>query len=139
MAEASEIEELSQKKQKYKAKCCISHCKNDQPPLFPFPKNAKIRRFWEEATGKYDVKTSYVKVCLKHFSPNDLVRDLKSELLGLTPKQKLKPEVIPHLNLSHLEVKEKSVTDTVPQIKTKSGRIVKRKVKNSPLVDGKYK
>ena len=97
---ASEFKELPKKKLKPIVRCCISHCKNDQPPFFSFPKTGSVRNSWEEATGKFNVKTfSNQKVCMKHFSPDDLVRDLKSELLGLPAKPKLKPETIPHLNL----------------------------------------
>ena len=138
MSENSKIDELSKKKAKTKIKCCIGHCKNDEPPLFPFPKNQNIRNFWEEATGKFNVKSGHIKVCMKHFSPDDLIRDLKSELLGLPLKPKLKPESIPHLNLSLAESEEKSVQENVdiPQV-TKSGRIVKPKFKTSPAVKGK--
>ena len=138
MIENPENEEVSKKKAKTKIKCCISHCKNDQPPLFPFPKNPNIRSFWEEATGKFDVKSGHIKVCMKHFSSDDLIRDLKSELLGLPLKPKLKPESVPHLNLSLAESEEKSVQENVdiPQV-TKSGRIVKPKFKTSPAVKGK--
>merc|ERR1711982_23178 len=108
-------------------KCCISHCKNDQPPFFPFPKSGSLRNFWEEATGKFNVKSA--KVCMKHFTSEDLVRDLKSELLGLTPKAKLKPDCVPHLNLVKSESLEVSQKNLKPQV-TRSGRIVKRKLKS---------
>ena len=136
MIENPEIEEISKKQAKTKMKCCLNHCKSDEPPLFPFPKNQNIRSFWEEATGKFDVKSGQIKVCMKHFSSDDLIRDLKSELLGLTPKPKLKPESIPHLNLSLAE-SEKLENVNLPQV-TKSGRIVKRKFKTSPVKDGNY-
>ena len=69
---------------------------------------------------------------MKHFSPDDLVRDLKSELLGLPAKPKLKPETVPHLNLVKQEtIIEKSAEEIQPQV-TRSGRIVKLKVKTSP-------
>ena len=130
---ASEFKELPKKKLKPIVRCCISHCKNDQPPFFSFPKTGSIRNSWEEATGKFNVKTfSNQKVCMIHFSPDDLVRDLKSELLGLPAKPKLKPETVPHLNLVKQEtIIEKSAEEIQPQV-TRSGRIVKLKVKTSP-------
>ena len=133
MASDQELKELPKKKLKPIIRCCISHCKNDQPPFFSFPKTGSIRNSWEEATGKFNVKTfSNQKVCMKHFSPDDLVRDLKSELLGLPAKPKLKPETVPHLNLVKQEtIIEKSAEEIQPQV-TRSGRIVKLKVKTSP-------
>ena len=143
MASEQEFKELPKKKLKSIVRCCISHCKNDQPPFFSFPKTgsvlASVRNSWEEATGKFNVKTfSNQKVCMKHFSPDDLVRDLKSELLGLPAKPKLKPETVPHLNLVKQEtIIEKSAKKIQPQV-TRSGRIVKLKVKTSPKIIGMY-
>ena len=74
---------------------------------------------------------------MKHFTSEDLVRDLKSELLGLTPNAKLKPDCVPHLNLVKSESSEVSQKNLKPQV-TRSGRIVKRKLKSSPKIEGMY-
>lgn len=68
---------------------------------FRFPKDSRLREEWAKKCNrndKWNPRTS--SICSDHFVENDFVRDLKAELLGYTPKvKKLKPDVIPSLNL----------------------------------------
>ncbi len=85
---------------KPRLRCCIRSCRNTEPPLFIFPSDPKTRRLWERAVDKKkQVKSRGTRICMKHFAPEDLVRDLQSELLGLTPKPKIRDGVVPRFNL----------------------------------------
>ena len=41
-------------------KCCLPHCKSTELPNFPFPKDTKTRKLWEDATGKFNNKSHFV-------------------------------------------------------------------------------
>ena len=145
---------------KYPIRCCISHCKNGDLPSFPFPSNNKYRKEWEEATCRSNVKSRSIRVCKKHFDEFDFVRDLKSELLGLPPKLKLRHDAVPHVDLEPTPQDEKkdsiktSADDNPTKdqssgdeenhlicaiikkpVKTRSGRTVSRKSQKDYVFD----
>ena len=145
---------------KYPIRCCISHCKNGDLPSFPFPSNNKYRKEWEEATCRSNVKSRSIRVCKKHFDELDFVRDLKSELLGLPPKLKLRHDAVPHVDLEPTPQDEKkdsiktSADDNPTKdqssgdeenhlicaiikkpVKTRSGRTVSRKSQKDYVFD----
>ena len=106
---------------KRSVKCCISSCGSKISPHFSFPRDAKIRKIWEDTTGKSNVKsTQQLKVCFKHFDKDDIARDLKSELLKLPSKPKLKEGAVPKYDLFDAESDPKSTVKV-----TKRGRVIK--------------
>ena len=83
----------SSKKLKKIVKCAIPNCESKEAE-FGFPKDPTIRKIWKDLCEKYEVSNaalSRYRVCENHFSSNDIIRDLKGELLGLPIKRKLKP------------------------------------------------
>lgn len=77
---------------KAKSTCFIPDCQSDNPE-FAVPKDPFYKGLWEDVIEKYGLTLKgKLKICEKHFSPNDIIRDLKGELLGLPIKRKLKPE-----------------------------------------------
>ncbi|XP_067011057.2 THAP domain-containing protein 1 [Anabrus simplex] len=66
-----------------------------------FPKDPTVRKRWIDACKRSDnINLKYATVCSAHFTDEDYVRDLKSELLGLQPSKVLKSGAVPTLNLS---------------------------------------
>lgn len=131
-----ETKEQATENKKYKMKCCISSCRSESPPHFPFPKEPNLKKIWESVTGKTNVKSYSTKVCKKHFQQEDFLRDLKSELLGLPIKHRLKQGAVPkyHLPIDEDEVASKE-SEEQPRIPVGSnvssrGRIIKRKNKD---------
>ena len=77
---------------KAKISCFIPDCQSDNPE-FAVPKDPFYKGLWEDVIEKYGLSLKpKLKICEKHFSQNDIIRDLKGELLGLPIKRKLKPE-----------------------------------------------
>ena len=78
-------------------RCSIPNCNSDNPEFKAPVKDPVMREMWEDAlsqSGKMEInKTAFsrMKICEKHFNENDIIRDLKSELLGLPIKRKLNP------------------------------------------------
>jgi len=65
-----------------------------------FPKNPKLRRLWKLACKRQDeFDEEKWRICSNHFSEDDFQRDLKNELLNRPLVKKLKPDVVPTLNL----------------------------------------
>ena len=78
--------------------CGVANC-NSENPEFKLPaKDPLMRELWEDALsqgGKLTInKTTFskMKICEKHFDEDDIIRDLKNELLGLPIKRKLNPK-----------------------------------------------
>ena len=78
---------------KAKITCFIPDCQSNNPE-FAVPKDPFYKGLWEDVIEKYGIFSlkPKLKICEKHFSQNDIIRDLKGELLGLPIKRKLKPE-----------------------------------------------
>ncbi|XP_047101298.1 uncharacterized protein LOC124720074 [Schistocerca piceifrons] len=65
-----------------------------------FPKDEHLRREWIARCRRPDViNVRTARVCSVHFRPEDYVRDLRNELLGLPLRKKLVPTAIPSLNI----------------------------------------
>ena len=77
--------------------CSIPNCDSENPEFKAPVKDPVMKEMWEDAlsqSGKMEInKTAFsrMKICEKHFNENDIIRDLKSELLGLPIKRKLNP------------------------------------------------
>ena len=42
--------------------CCISSCRSKEPPFFAFPNDKSLKKLWEDATGKLNVRpNSHIK------------------------------------------------------------------------------
>ncbi|XP_046984197.1 uncharacterized protein LOC124554170 [Schistocerca americana] len=65
-----------------------------------FPKDEHLRREWIARCRRPDlINVRTARVCSVHFRPEDYVRDLRNELLGLPLRKKLVPTAIPSLNI----------------------------------------
>ncbi|KAF6216507.1 hypothetical protein GE061_000849 [Apolygus lucorum] len=83
---------------------CSNHQRNQEEhgiQLLRFPKEKVLQDKWILLCKRADtLSVSNARVCSKHFDESDYERDLKSELLNITPKRKkLKPDAVPHLFL----------------------------------------
>ncbi len=89
----------------FKRVCAIATCKNPRDAhYFSFPKDASKQKLWLARCKRSDkVNTKNAKVCEIHFASEDYERDLKSELLGLPPKKRLKKDAAPTLQLPNPE------------------------------------
>lgn len=96
--------------------------------FFTFPKDKKIAREWIRLC-KRDDKFNVVnaRICSKHFTTDDYVRNLKHELLGYTSKiyQSLKEEVVLSKSLPHL----------LKRVQEDSGSSRQKKRQRKELVD----
>lgn len=89
-------------------RCTVAVCNNSHSQTkekgisyFSFPKDPEIRRKWVHLCrrdGKWNPDSC--SICSEHFLPEDFERDLKSELLNIPCRKKLKPIAIPSQNLS---------------------------------------
>lgn len=76
------------------------HIKSKGFSLHTFPRDSKLREKWVKACKRSNrFSPNKARVCSDHFDEQDYERDLMSELLNLVPKKRLKPNVIPHINL----------------------------------------
>ncbi|KAF0703614.1 THAP domain-containing protein 4-like, partial [Aphis craccivora] len=65
-----------------------------------FLKDPVLQNLWVQKCKRGDIwnpNTSYV--CSEHFNSDDFLRDLKAELLGEKSVRRLKPNVVPTVNL----------------------------------------
>uniref|UniRef100_A0A6M2DLB3 Putative thap domain protein n=1 Tax=Xenopsylla cheopis TaxID=163159 RepID=A0A6M2DLB3_XENCH len=105
------------------SKCKVFSCKNNQQktrgdPLehisyHRFPKDPKLKQEWIKRVCKninINDKTVYY-VCSDHFSSEDYEKDLKSELLKMPSRPKLKHNAVPSLRLGDNEAEESSVKE----------------------------
>lgn len=70
--------------------------------FYTFPKDEIVRERWIFACGRADkFKANTARICSRHFSENDFVRNLQHELLNYTTRRgpKLKPGATPNLCL----------------------------------------
>ncbi|KAG8265533.1 hypothetical protein J6590_092715 [Homalodisca vitripennis] len=91
------------------AVCNNSHAKTKEKGVvyFNFPKDPEIRSRWVylcKRAGKWNPDSC--SVCSDHFLLEDYERDLKSELLNLPRKKKLKQSVVPSQKLTNTPVCE---------------------------------
>lgn len=93
---------------------CSNHTRNQNKLSFKFhsfPKDNETRKKWVHACRRADsFSVDTARICSVHFESSAYARDLKSELLNLPPKQVLKQDAVPTLNLSASSVvlKDKS-------------------------------
>ena len=91
-------------KKKTKKVCAVAVCDNPKHAeviYHRFPKEESTRKHWIVKCKRGDsFKTQHATVCSTHFTENDYERDLKSELLGLPPKKRLKKDAVPSLKLN---------------------------------------
>lgn len=97
------------------AVCNNSHSKTRDKGIsyFNFPKDPELRKEWVnlcKRDGKWNPDSC--SVCSEHFLPEDFERDLKSELLNLPSKKKLKPTAVPSLMLRKPNTVSENITDT---------------------------
>ena len=65
----------------------------------PFPKDPKVQRIWIlKCHRKDNFNTSIARICSKHFSETDYVRDLRAELMSIPLRRVLREDAIPHMN-----------------------------------------
>ncbi|XP_049843808.1 uncharacterized protein LOC126295370 [Schistocerca gregaria] len=86
-----------------------------------FPKDEHLRREWIARCRRPDViNVRTARVCSVHFRPEDYVRDLRNELLGLPLRKKLVPTAIPSLNIPRWD--EGDIVECRDMSKQKGGR-----------------
>lgn len=88
-------------------RCTVATCHNSAQKTtgsgiiyHSFPKNASIRAIWVQRCkreGKWNPDSC--SVCSTHFKESDYQRDLKSELLNIPIKKRLKADAVPSVNL----------------------------------------
>ena len=112
--------------------CTNSHrkCKGlDKKIIFHrIPKDKNLRKKWINAIKRKDPPmTDKSSVCSEHFLESDYERDLKSELLGLPDKRKLKPGAFPSV-IKQFEkpISEKRERET----EARASRLEKRRKKD---------
>lgn len=85
--------------------CAVVSCKNIKSKTigvsyFRFPTNIEVRNEWLRLCRRKDaVNPNTARICSAHFQKDDHERNLKSELLGIPYRPKLKIGAIPSLNL----------------------------------------
>lgn len=86
--------------------CAVTICNNRQGKnrgdvsFHRFPASETLRKVWLLRCGRDEnFDCAQGRVCSVHFAEEDFERDLRGELLGEPLKKRLKPEVIPHLNV----------------------------------------
>ncbi|GAB6022415.1 hypothetical protein CHUAL_006532 [Chamberlinius hualienensis] len=85
--------------------CAVSTCKNNGRKTtnviyHRFPKDIALQQLWVKCCKRADtVNPVHAKVCSIHFGPEDYVRDLKNELLGLPLRKRLITSAVPSLHM----------------------------------------
>ncbi|XP_046981915.1 zinc finger protein 271-like isoform X1 [Schistocerca americana] len=87
--------------------CAIAGCTNHSRQVNKlgikfhiFPKKSETKQKWINACKRADkFSVENARVCSIHFTDSDYERDLKSELLNIPSKCKLKTDAVPTLNL----------------------------------------
>ncbi|XP_049795243.1 zinc finger protein 3 homolog isoform X1 [Schistocerca nitens] len=87
--------------------CAIAGCTNHSRQVNQlgikfhiFPKKSETKQKWINACKRADsFSVENARVCSIHFIDSDYERDLKSELLNIPSKRKLKTDAVPTLNL----------------------------------------
>ncbi|KAG8333478.1 hypothetical protein J6590_000626 [Homalodisca vitripennis] len=91
-------------------RCVVAGCRNkraetrnsteDRVVYHRFPTDEGMYKQWIQRCRRSDkINYRYASVCSDHFTDEDYKRDLKAELLKITPKRLLKPGAVPSLNL----------------------------------------
>ncbi len=101
------LKELPQRKNasnvKHKCVCAVACCKGpyeQEVSFHRFPKDPAVRKAWKNACRRKDeINLNVARVCSRHFSAEDLERDMKAELLHQERRIKLKQGAIPSLLL----------------------------------------
>lgn len=79
-----------------------------------FPKDLQLQQTWAEKckrSDEWNPQSSYI--CSMHFTPRDLVHDLRAELYGYIPSfRELKQNSIPTLNLTESEILRSSINSS---------------------------
>ncbi|XP_023227338.1 52 kDa repressor of the inhibitor of the protein kinase-like [Centruroides sculpturatus] len=111
------------------ANCDNSHCKTKsldrKVSYFRFPKDPIIRRKWIHNCKRKDkFYPDSCHVCSDRFTENDFEINLKTELLGLLARPKLKKTSLPTVNLGNTE------NENIKQSNERKNRVLKRNGKN---------
>ena len=88
---------VASKKKCRKNSKCILNCAYNGQKHFPLSKK------WAFIKPTNPDAHNQKRICENHFKTDDFSRDLKSELLGLVSKKKLKPSAVPSLFLNAVE------------------------------------
>ena len=90
--------------------CAVRVCKNsaDAKRDITFhicPTDQKFKEIWKQSCNRYEPSWNpkVFHVCSDHFSADSYERDLRSELLNLPPKKKLKTTAVPTVNLVEVQ------------------------------------
>lgn len=83
--------------------CAVAGCTNNSDnakklklSFHVFPKDKNLHKQWQHFCKRKDeFNTKTARICSEHFLENNYERDLKSELLGLPPRRKLKESSVP--------------------------------------------
>lgn len=118
-------------------RCSVATCNIDNRSksfdknikFFGFPKNKTLQGQWLHACKRDDkVNVKNARVCSIHFAEESYIRNLKYELLGLTPysrQKSLKPNAIPTLNLpSSKNISKSKLLRKERQIKREQAKLV---------------
>ena len=97
--------------------CGVKNCRNndkDNADLYfhVLPSNPEnIREEWLRRIRKNGDMPKRLNVCSEHFEPECYERDLQSELLGTSPKPRLKPNAVPSIFLDRKPVKRRLTSE----------------------------
>ena len=97
--------------------CGVKNCRNndkDNADLYfhVLPsKPENIREEWLRRIRKNGDMPKRLNVCSEHFEPECYERDLQSELLGTSPKPRLKPNAVPSIFLDQKPVKRRLTSE----------------------------
>jgi hypothetical protein len=97
------MEGKTDERKRTKKVCAVAVCPSpkDRDIIYHvFPKDKSLEKEWIVKSKRNDsFSPRFASICSNHFLPSDYERDLKSELMGLPTKKKLKTDAIPSLNL----------------------------------------
>lgn len=86
--------------------CAVATCKNynqktkGSVTYHRFPRDSVLQKIWESKCQRADkINLATARICSIHFTKEDYDTDLKTHLLGLPKKRRLKPTASPSQNL----------------------------------------
>ncbi len=90
-------------KKRTKKVCAVAVCPSPKARdiiYHVFPKDKSLEKKWTIKCKRNDTfNPKFASICSNHFLPSDYERDLKSELMGLPSKKRLKSDALPSQNL----------------------------------------
>ena len=81
--------------------CSVAICKSPQDASYHhFPTEEKVKKVWIARCNRKDsINPLTAKICSKHFTEEDFVRDFQAELTGQKRRRRLNPGSVPTINL----------------------------------------